>query len=88
MQSSGDGGTLSGILPRTMLLKARQIDQLVARWVSSSDVMERRDLITQCENLIKEGNDDISSKGAVNSEQIKAVNVFREAVRYYNKICK
>ena len=81
-------GSLIGILPKNILLKARQIDQMVARWMNSTDAMERRDLIMQCESLIKDCNEEISAQGASTPEQKQAVSVFQKAVRYYNNICK
>ena len=86
--SGGGGNGLTGILPKTLLLKARQIDMAVARWMNSKDVMERRDLVKQCESMAKEGESYISSQGAFTAEQKKAVNVFRAAVQYFNKTCK
>ncbi len=85
---AGAANGLAGILPKTLLLKARQIDQIVARWMNSRDIMERRDLVKQGDKLAKEGEADISSQGAYTTEQKQAVNVFREAVRYFNKTCK
>ncbi|MBQ8989874.1 MAG: hypothetical protein IJ067_09305 [Prevotella sp.] len=86
--SAGAASGLAGILPKTLLLKARQIDQLVARWMNSRDVMERRDLVKQCDSVVKAGEADISSQGAYSAEQKQAVSVFREAVQYFNKTCK
>ena len=78
----------TGILPRSVLQKARQIDQMVARWLNSTDSMERRAIIMQCGDIIKRCNEEISTQGVVTPEQKQAVDVFRKAVRYYYNICK
>lgn len=87
--SAGGGGEQhAGIQASNLLLKTRQIDQMVARWLNSRDPIERRDMVKNCEALIKQGNDDIHSQGVYTAEQRRAVSLFREAERYYIKVCK
>lgn len=64
--------------------KARQIDEMVARWMITTDDTERRDLIRQCEQKIKETNILIRLRGVQTEEQRQAVKVFRAAERYYH----
>jgi GMP synthase-like glutamine amidotransferase len=73
---------------KVVLSNARQIDQFVARWLRSKDEMEREDLMNQCLSIIKDTNLIITSGGAQTAEERNAVNIFRQAERYFNKSCK
>lgn len=74
--------------PKAMLLQARQIDQLVARWINSKDVIERRDIVQRCEALISEGQQTIKAQHVLSPAQQKAIQVFQDAVQYYQSTCK
>ena len=63
--------------------RARQIDDLVARYLISNDETERRDVKLQCQQIIKETNAIIKAKPAHSAEQQRAVKLFRDAQRYY-----
>ena len=76
-----------GVSARLLLTKARQIDAAVARYLLSTDPIERRDIIFQTENTIKTVHQSISSQGVYTAEQRQAVQVFREAERYFRNNC-
>ena len=85
---SGGGGASEGVSPKVLLEKARQIDASVSRWLLSSDPVERRDIIQNCDNIINEVESLLDQKGARGAEQQKALTVYREAVRFYRNKCK
>ena len=76
-----------GLNSRSLLTKARQIDAAVSRYLLSNDPVERRDIIFQTETLIKTCNETIHSQGVYTTEQKQAVQVFREAERYFRNNC-
>ena len=84
---SGSGGG-EGINAKVLLNKARQIDALVSRYLLSSDPIEKRDIIQQSESIIKSVNASIAGQRAYTAEQQKALNLYREAVRYYKSKCQ
>ena len=73
---------------KVVLSNARQIDQYVARWLRSNDEVERNDLKTQCQAIIKDTNLIIATGSTQTTEERKAINIFRQAERYFNKTCK
>ena len=77
-----------GVSARLLLSRARQIDTAVARWLLSADPIERRDIVLRMEELIKTVNTAVSTQGVYSAEQRKALSVFREAERYYQKNCR
>ena len=58
---AGGGAGGAGVNAKSLLSKARQIDDAVARWLLSSDPIERRDIILQCEGIIKDVNASVKS---------------------------
>ena len=76
-----------GVNDRMILAKARAIDSSVARWLLSSDPVERRDIIHNVEDVIKTVNEAVKSQGIYTKEQREALSVFREAERYYKNNC-
>ena len=84
----GGGGAGAGVSAKLLLAKARLLDASVARWLMTSDPIERRDIITRCEQTIKEVGQMVASQGAYTAEQRKALALFREAERYYRTNCK
>ena len=76
-----------GVNARLLLVKARQIDNLVSRWLLSNDTIERRDIITKCEEVIAEVDALVKQQGIKTAEQRNAFNVFREAQQYYKINC-
>ena len=67
--------------------QARQIDKAVARWLVSKDDLERRDLVMQCLDIIKDVNDVLTRQKPKTAEDQQAVRVFRQAERYFRKTC-
>ena len=72
---------------KTLMMKARQIDQTVSRWLVSVDPIERQDLITQGQDNVKTGNDLIGGRPGVTAEQKRVLATFRAAERYFNRTC-
>ena len=77
-----------GVSAKLLHNRARQIDAMVTRWLMSNDPIERRDIIKQCDSIIQ-GVKDLLTKqgGARTSEQLRALEVFREAEQYYRLKC-
>ncbi|MBO4800475.1 MAG: hypothetical protein J5545_01260 [Bacteroidaceae bacterium] len=76
------GGTIDAT---NICSRARQIDELVGRWLLTTDEIERRDIKAQCAKILKDTNALIRIRGMQTEEQRRAVKVFREAERYYYK---
>ena len=79
-----------GISPedlKMLMMKARQIDQTVSRWLISTDPIERQDLINEAQNNIKSGNDLLGGRPGVTAEQKRVITLFRSAERYFNRTC-
>ena len=69
--------------------QARQIDKSVARYLVSNDELERYDLVTQCNEIIKDISGILSRYPYVMSaEEENAVRVYRQAEQYFKKTCK
>lgn len=86
-------GAIMGAKGRVMntkiiLSNARQLDQSVARWLRSNDQVEREDLRMQCLGIIKDTNLIINSGGGQTAEERNAINIFRQAEKYFKKSCK
>lgn len=76
-----------GVNDRLLLSKARQIDTMVSRFMLTTDVIERRDIIAKCEAVVEEVNALLEQQGVKTDEQKRALNVFREAQRYFKANC-
>ena len=86
--ADGTGG--SGLTPddlKILMLKARQIDQTVSRWLISTDQIERQDLINDAQNNIKSGNELLGARNGATAEQKRVIALFRSAERYFNRTC-
>ena len=81
------GGGLSPDDLKILMIKARQIDQTVSRWLVRVDPIEQQDLITQGQGAIKAGNDLIGSRTGATEEQKRVLATFRAAERYFNSTC-
>ena len=81
----GDGLTPEDL--KMLMMKARQIDLTVSRWLVSVDPIERQDLITQGQENIKIGNDLIGGRTGVTEEQKRVLATFHAAERYFNRTC-
>ena len=73
---------------KVIFANARQIDDMVARWLNSHDEIERSDLVNQCRSIIKDTDIVLKSGGALTPEERRAADLFRQAEKYFNKICK
>ena len=73
---------------KVVLSNARQIDQIVARWLRSRDEVEREDLKKQCQGIIKDTNVIINTGSTQTAEERNAISIFRQAEKYFNKSCK
>lgn len=67
---------------------AKIIDRNVIRWVTSSDVVEKEDLIKRCRALLDEVNQYLYTDVELNEEQQIAVDVFLKAERYFKTTCE
>jgi hypothetical protein len=76
-----------GVNDRLLLSRARQIDTSVSRWLMTSDPIERRDIVSKVEGIIKSVNESVAQQGVYTPEQRQALSVFREAERYYKNNC-
>lgn len=87
---SGEGAVPTGsggLDAANIFSRARQIDELVSQWLLSNDPNERRDIILQCEQNIKDTNVLVKARGAQTDDQRRAVQVFKAAERYYKITC-
>jgi len=85
---TGIGGP--GISPddlKMLMVKARQIDQTVSRWLISVDPIERQDLINEGQSNIKSGNELLGGRTGTTAEQKRVIGLFRSAERYFNRTC-
>lgn len=85
--AAGGGPNVSADDLKVLMVKARQIDQTVSRWLISTDPIERQDLITDAQSNIKSGNEIIGGRTGSTVEQKRAINLFRAAERYFNRTC-
>ena len=89
-QDLGDGGELG--VPtdngKVIIMKARQLDRIVSRWLVSKDALERRDLVHSGQGLVDEVNGIIGNRQGSNAAQRQAISMFRAAERYFNNTCK
>lgn len=85
----GGGGGISGegVNAKLLLNKARQLDTSVARWLLTTDPVERRDITQKCDGIIKGINQSVTELGVYTAEQKNALAVFRRAERYYRLKC-
>lgn len=87
LNDAGNAVVGDGVNSRQVLAKARQIDNLVSRWLLTNDNVERRDIISKCNDIIGEVDDMVALHGVVNEEQRNALNVFHEAQDYFKTSC-
>lgn len=66
---------------------ARIIDNNVASWLVSLDVVEKEDLKARSQKLIDEMHEMIDGEWEVTEEQAIAISVFRKAENYFKKTC-
>ena len=68
--------------------QTRQLDKAMARWLVSKDNLEKKDLITQCQDIIKDVSAMIRQHRISTPEERQAVQAYRQAEAYFHKICK
>ena len=67
---------------------AKIIDRSVIRWLTTTDVMEKEDLVKRCRTLLDEVNQHLYTDVKLNVEQQAAVDVFLKAERYFKVTCE
>lgn len=72
-----------GVSAEMLLKDARQMDNLVTRWISSKDKIEKRDLHIQCLKLLEKNYGNVEMYGIANEEQRLAWDIFCKAERYF-----
>ena len=73
---------------KMLYTQTRQLDKSVARWLVSTDELEKSDLIDECQDIIKDMTAMIRSHKVVTKEEQKAVQAFRQAEAYFKKTCR
>ena len=68
--------------------QTRQLDKAVARWLVSKDQLEKSDLITQCQDIIKDMSAMIRQHKVNTPEEQKAIQAYREAEQFFLNTCK
>ena len=76
------------VSPEYILTLAKIIDNHVTAWLVSDDVIEKRDLVINCEKFIEEIESQINENVVLTSEQQTALAVFRKAEKYFTATCK
>ena len=77
-----------GLDTKYLYTQARQLDKSVARYLVSKDELERQDLVAQCRDIVDEVNAEIKRTPPATAEERNAVNVYRQAEKYFRKTCK
>lgn len=70
-----------------LLSVARIVDNNVASWLISDDVVEKGDLVKRSQLLIDEINQQLMGDVEMDGEQTEAVGVFRRAESYFKRTC-
>jgi hypothetical protein len=70
-----------------LLAVARMVDNNVASWLVSHDVVEKSDLVKRNKKLIDDINKKLSKNMRMDSEQSTALSVFKKAEKYFNETC-
>ena len=55
--------------------------------LDSSDMMERKDLVTACNQIIDQIRSQVKRASVVTSSQQSAISVFNEAANYFHRTC-
>ncbi|MCR4582083.1 MAG: hypothetical protein K5764_00805 [Prevotella sp.] len=82
----GLGKAATGVKSSMLLQRARQLDEAVARWLLSTDEIERSDLKNSCERIVKTTHKNVDTDGVITPEQKQAWEIFLSAERYYKKV--
>ena len=73
---------------KLLFTQTRQLDKAVARWLVSKDELERKDLVEQCQDIIKDVSAMIRQHKVSTPEEKQAVQAFNQAEHYFRKTCK
>lgn len=72
---------------KLLYTQTRQLDKAVARWLVSKDPVERKDLVSQCQDIIKDVGVMIRQHKVSTPEEQKAVQAYNQAEQYFRKTC-
>jgi len=72
---------------KMIISKARQIDNVVSRWLVSVDEMQRRDLVKRGQSLIDSLNELIGEHTGNTPQMKQAISMFRSAEQYFINTC-
>lgn len=70
-----------------LLAVARMVDNNVAAWLVSNDVVEKADLVKRNNRLIGDINKKLSKNMKMDKNQARALSVFKKAEKYFNETC-
>lgn len=73
---------------KLLYTQTRQLDKAVARWLVSKDELERKDLVTQCQDIIQDVTAMIRQHQVTTAEEKQAVQAYNQAEQYFRKTCK
>lgn len=73
---------------KIILANARTIDNNVARWLTTKDMIERSDIADQCRLIIQDTKNMIILNGTRTKEERDAVAVFKDAEQYFDRTCR
>lgn len=73
--------------PAFLLSVSYQIDMNVSRWLLSNDPMERKDIITECKELVNYALEYVGMHGVHTTEMKNAYDVFTKAFKYFKTTC-
>lgn len=73
--------------PAFLLSVSYQIDMNVSRWLLSEDLLERKDIVSECRKLVADAEEYIGVHGVHTPEMRNAYNVYTKAVKYYKVSC-
>lgn len=83
-----DGEMTSGEFDaQNVLSVARQIDNMVSRWMVSNDAVERHDLVRRCSELVQKTSVMIGNRRVRSAEHQRAIDLFRSAEKFFEKTC-
>lgn len=72
---------------KLLYTQTRQLDKSVARWLVSTDELEKSDLVEQCQDIIKDMSAMIRTHKVATKEERQAVQAFNQAESYFKKTC-
>ena len=73
---------------KLLYTQTRQLDKAVARWLVTKDDLEKKDLVSQCEDIIKDVSAMVRLHKASSEEEKQAIQAYNQAEEYFRKTCK